>query len=64
MNRAFAGLRPDEPATLQALGKQAETIPVPPEQFDQITTPTTEDEDVTGKGIGGKFLRVSGKSCG
>lgn len=56
MNRAFAGLRPDEAATLQALGKKAEAIAIPPEQFDQIAAATAEDEDVTGKGVGGEFL--------
>lgn len=48
MPQAFAGLWPDEVAALQTLGKKAETIPVPPEQFDQITAATAKDEDVTG----------------
>lgn len=56
MNRAFAGLRPDEAATLQSLGEEAEAIPIPPKQFDQIATSTAKDEDVAGKGIRGEFL--------
>ena len=56
MNRPFAGLRPDEATTLQALGEEAEAIAIPPEQFDQIAAPATKDEDVTGKGIGGELL--------
>ena len=61
MNRAFAGLRPDEAATLQALGEEAEAIPIPPKQFDQITAPSAKDEDVAGKGVGGElFLNDAG----
>ncbi len=56
MHRAFAGLWPDKAAALQTLGKKAEAIPIPPKQFDQITTAPAKDEDVTGKGVGGEFL--------
>ena len=56
MNRAFAGLWPDEAAALQALGEEAEAIPLPPDQFYQLAASTANDEDVTGKGIGSEFL--------
>ena len=61
MDRALGGLRPDEAATLQALGKEAQAVTIPPQQFDEIATPATEDEDVTTEGISAQPLL--GDSC-
>ena len=44
-------LRPDEPAMLQSLGQQTQAIAGPPEQFDDVAAPATEDEDVAAEGI-------------
>ena len=56
MHAALGGVRPDEAAAFQALGKQAQSITVPPQQFDQIATSATEDKDVPTKGIGSQVL--------
>ena len=44
-------LGPDESSAFQTLGKQAQPVPIPPEQLDQIPAPSTEDEDMSGKRI-------------
>src|SRR3984893_16355651 len=39
--------RPYESATLQALGKQAQPVAIPPQQLDQITAPAAEAKHMT-----------------
>lgn len=45
LHRAIAGRRPHETASLQPLGEQAEALPVPVQQFDEVTTAATKAED-------------------
>ena len=47
MNLTAVSLGPDEAASLQALGKQAEAVTAPPQHLDQIATPPAEDKDMT-----------------
>ena len=44
---ALLGPRPDESATLQALGEQAQPVAIPPQQLDQITAAAAEAKHVT-----------------
>ena len=61
MNRAFDGLRPDEAAALQTLGKETQSVAILPEPFNEIATPATEDKNVTTEGIGPKLLLGDGR---
>ena len=56
MDGTLGGLWPDETTSFQALGKEAQAVAIPPEQFDQIAAPATKDEDMTTEGIGAQFL--------
>jgi hypothetical protein len=40
------GRWPDEPALLKPLAEQARALAIPPDNLDQITAPTTEDEQM------------------
>src|SRR5664279_1798923 len=42
-------LRPDESTTLKALGKQAKTIAIPPQQFYDVASAPAKHEDVSGE---------------
>src|ERR1035441_2836954 len=46
-NRAVCCLWPDESSALQAFGEQAESVPIPPQHFDQITAPAAKHKHVT-----------------
>src|SRR5512132_310098 len=48
---ALPGLRPDEPAPLQPLGEQAETLTVPIQHLDQLAAPAAKDEQMPGERI-------------
>src|SRR5512144_2997713 len=50
-HRALPGLRPDEPAPLQPLGEQAETLAVPIQHLDQVAALAAEDEQMPGERI-------------
>ncbi len=41
------GLRPDESAAFQTLGKQAQTIPVPPQHLNDVASPFAKHERVS-----------------
>lgn len=41
---------------IQSLGKEAQTIVIPPERFDQIARPAPEDNDVTKEEVNHRFL--------
>ncbi len=47
MNAIGSGLRPDEAAPFEALAEQAQTMTVPPENLDEVTTLAPEDEYMT-----------------
>ena len=42
-------LRPDEAAALQPLGKQTQTVAIPPQQLDDIASSPSEHKDVSGE---------------
>src|SRR5579862_5969407 len=44
-------LRPNESAPLQALGKQAQPVAVPPQDLDQVATPAPKYEHVPAKRV-------------
>jgi hypothetical protein len=46
LHGATVGLRPDESATLQSLGKKAETIAIPPQQLYDVASPSAERENM------------------
>jgi hypothetical protein len=46
LHSATVGLRPDESATLQPLGKKAEAIAIPPQQLYDVASTAAECEDV------------------
>ena len=48
-NGAFGSLRPDESSSLQTLGKQTKAVAVEPQQLDDVTAASAENEDVTGE---------------
>jgi len=48
-NGPFSSLRPDESPSLQTLRKQTKSVAVEPQQLDDVTAASTENEDVTGK---------------
>src|SRR5512132_3769896 len=50
-HRPLARLRPDEPAPLQPLGEQAETLAVPIQHLDQVSASATKDEQMPGERI-------------
>src|SRR5579864_5261553 len=43
--------RPYEPAFLQSLGEQTQTLTVPPQHLQQVATPTPKDEEMTAKRV-------------
>ncbi len=45
------GLRPDEAAAFQPLGKQAQTITIPPQEFYDIASAPAKDKHVSGEGL-------------
>ena len=47
VDRALCSLRPNKATAFQALGKEAQSVTIPPQQLNPITAPATEDEDVT-----------------
>jgi len=49
MHSSCLHLRPDESTPLQSLGKQAETITIPPQQFYDVASAPTKHEDVSGE---------------
>jgi hypothetical protein len=49
MHGATVDLRPNESATLQPLGKKAETIAIPPQQLYDVASSSSECEDVAGE---------------
>jgi hypothetical protein len=44
-NGSIVGLRPDEPAALQPLGKQAEAISIPPQKLYDIASASAANGD-------------------
>src|SRR5690606_21797254 len=46
VHHATLGLRPDEPTTLEPLRKQAQPIPIPPQQLHPIASPAAKDEQL------------------
>src|SRR5512133_843607 len=50
-HRPLARLRPDEPAPLQPLAEQAETLAVPVQHLDQVAAPAAKDEQMPGERI-------------
>src|SRR5512132_2025590 len=50
-HRALARLRPDEPAALQPLGEQAETLTVPIQHLDEVAAPAAKDEQMPGERV-------------
>lgn len=53
---AFGRLWPEEATVLQTFGEETKAITIPPEQFDEISAPAPEDEDVAAEGICAQFL--------
>ena len=51
---ATISLRPDEAPLLQALGKQAQALAVPPQQFDDVAPAATKHEHMAGERILGQ----------
>jgi hypothetical protein len=51
LHGATLGLRPDESAAFQPLGKQAQTIAIPPQQFYDIASAPAKYEHVSGEGL-------------
>lgn len=49
-------LRPHEPAALQPLGEQAQSLTVPKERLDEIAAPAAKDEELTAERIALQFL--------
>ena len=47
MNRSAARLRPDKSAALKALGEKAKTVAIKPEAFDDVTSASAKNKDVT-----------------
>lgn len=51
LNCSALGLRPDESSAFQSLGKQAQTIAIPPEELYDIASASAEQEHVSGEGL-------------
>ena len=60
MNSPIGGIRPDEAPAFEPLGKQAQTIAIPPEQFDEVAAPATKHEDVTAEWVCRQLLLGNG----
>jgi len=63
MHAALGGVRPDEAAAFQALGQQAQSIAVPPEQIDQVAPSATEDKDLPTKWVGRQVRLNNGRQA-
>ena len=48
-NSSALDLRPDEPATLQSLGKQAQSVTIEPQKFNDVATAPPENKDMSGE---------------
>ncbi len=51
LHGAALGLRPDEAAAFQPLGKQAQTVAIPPQQFYDIASAPAKYEHMSGEGL-------------
>jgi hypothetical protein len=54
--RSASCLRPDESSALQSFRKQTQPVTIEPQYLDQVTAPTTKNEDLARK-------RILGKRC-
>src|ERR1700756_3651569 len=49
MNNSTLGLRPDKASALETLGKQTETVAIPPQQLDGVASASAKHEHMSGE---------------